>query len=438
MTEINDADSNDETIEDGASKTAQDREREEQLLNRVQNAVYRQTRMNKTLLGICLIAAILVGVLGYALLSQNDGPTDAAKTVDMAANEMKSTSGALLQQSQEEIRRLSALENVVAKKLDSSVDAMRGERDQVTAEVRSALDAHDRDMRERELKLLDEEARLEEKAEMTRQQRIQVINEAVEQLSGMAGDMTAQDLGGLIAEAESSRAAKQVFSHDVETFAKPWTHKEFHNNPDHFKFAIVSDRTGGHRAGVFESAVDKLNLLRPEFVITVGDMIEGGTDDEAVLREQWNEFNGFVNRLEMPFFYLPGNHDNDTPEMKKVYRKIFGREHYAFIYKNVLFLCLDSQDLPDVALSDEQTQWAIDTLNAHDDVRWTFVFMHQPLWVHEEGGLAKATPRVSDGCRKHWPTGLIQYWQATSTSTSSSFANSGSISSLVQPELAAP
>jgi len=348
MTEINDADSNDKKIEDDASKAAQDREREEQLLNRIQNAVYRQTRMNKTLLGICLIAAILVGVLGYSLLSQNDGPTEEAKTVDVAANQMKSTSDALLQQSQEELRRLSALENVVAEKLDSSVDAMRSERDRVTAEVRSALDAHDRDMRERELKLLDGEARLEEqaemtrhrleeKAEMTRQQRIQVINEAVERLSGMAGDMTQKDLEGVIAEAESIRPAEQVFSHDVESFAKPWTHKEFHNNPDHFQFAIVSDRTGGHRAGVFESAVDKLNLLRPEFVITVGDMIEGGTDDEAVLREQWNEFNGFVNRLEMPFFYLPGNHDNDTPEMKKVYREIFGREHYAFIYKNVLF-----------------------------------------------------------------------------------------------------
>jgi len=406
MTE-NETNSNDEQ--------SQDREREEQLLKRVQDAVYRQTRMNKTLLGICLIAAILVGVLGYALLTQDDRTSDEAKKVDVAADQMKSTSDALLQQSDEELRRLNALENIVAEKLDSSVDAMRSERDRVTAEVRSALDAHDRDMRERELKLLDEEARLEQKAEMTRQrleektemtrqQRIQVINEAVEQLSGMAGDMTVQDLEGVISEVGSSPAAEQVFSHDVETFAKPWTHKDFHNNPDHFQFAIVSDRTGGHRDGVFESAVDKLNLLRPEFVITVGDMIEGGSDDEAELREQWNEFNGFVNRLEMPFFYLPGNHDNDTPEMKKVYREIFGREHYAFIYKNVLFLCLDSQDLPDVALSDEQTQWAIDMLNAHADVRWTFVFMHQPLWVHEEGGLKSSRKEFGEG----YPTGFGQ------------------------------
>jgi len=55
----------------------------------------------------------------------------------------------------------------------------------------------------------------------------------------------------------------------------PWTHLNLYNNPDNFQFAIVADRTGGHRPGVFADAVEKLNLLKPEFVMSIGDLIEG-------------------------------------------------------------------------------------------------------------------------------------------------------------------
>src|SRR5438552_544617 len=56
----------------------------------------------------------------------------------------------------------------------------------------------------------------------------------------------------------------------------PWTHLRLNNDPEEFQFSIVSDRTGGHRAKVFSRAVERLNLLQPEFVVSVGDLIEGG------------------------------------------------------------------------------------------------------------------------------------------------------------------
>ena len=40
----------------------------------------------------------------------------------------------------------------------------------------------------------------------------------------------------------------------------PWTNLEWNDDPANFQFAIVSDRTGGHRKGIFEDAVGKLNL----------------------------------------------------------------------------------------------------------------------------------------------------------------------------------
>jgi hypothetical protein len=44
---------------------------------------------------------------------------------------------------------------------------------------------------------------------------------------------------------------------------------------------IVTDRTGGHREHVFRDAMPKVNLLRPAFVMSVGDLIEGYTEDRG-------------------------------------------------------------------------------------------------------------------------------------------------------------
>ena len=184
------------------------------------------------------------------------------------------------------------------------------------------------------------------------------------------------------------------FSHSVETERKPWTDKQFLNDPNEFQFAIVADRTGGVREGIFPEAVGKLNELRPEFVITVGDMIKGGAGNRDVkkLMGQWKEFNSFIKGFDMPFFYLPGNHDLGNEVADQIWDDMFGVRYYSFVYENVLFLCLNTQGGPGskpALLEDEQIQWALAELRKNLNVRWTFVFMHQPLWLMEEGILIR-------------------------------------------------
>jgi len=136
----------------------------------------------------------------------------------------------------------------------------------------------------------------------------------------------------------------------------PWTHLNLYNDPNNFQFAIVSDRTGEHRPGVFADAVQKLNLLKPEFVMSIGDLIEGDIEgdieDENELDRQWNEFDGLVNKLQMSFFYVPGNHDITNEVMAKKWRQRLGRSYYHFVYRNVLFLCLNTEDPPAGSISD--------------------------------------------------------------------------------------
>lgn len=167
--------------------------------------------------------------------------------------------------------------------------------------------------------------------------------------------------------------------------ATPWSSLELNNNPCQFQFAIVTDRTGGHRPGVFLDGIKKLNLLQPEFVMSVGDLIEGYTEDTVELNRQWEEFDGFIDQLEMPFFYLPGNHDITNKVMEDLWKERLGPTHYFFIYKDVLFLCLNSEDQyrgsGRGSISDEQYEWIKAVLAKHTDVKWTMVFMHQPLWI---------------------------------------------------------
>ena len=163
----------------------------------------------------------------------------------------------------------------------------------------------------------------------------------------------------------------------------PWTHLRLNNDPADFQFAIVSDRTGGHRAGVFRQAVEVLNLLQPQFVLSVGDLVEGYTEDSTVAESQWREFEAEVGRLQMPFFYVPGNHDLANPFLTGVWRERHGRRHYHFVYRDVLFLVLNSDDPPDGAggIGPDQLADVRRALEDNRGVRWTVVCLHRPLWT---------------------------------------------------------
>ena len=190
----------------------------------------------------------------------------------------------------------------------------------------------------------------------------------------------------------------------IDSDVNPWTNLDFNNKDCQFQFAIVTDRTGGHRPGVFMDGVTKLNLLQPEFVMSVGDLIEGYTEDTLQLNREWDEFEGFVSHLTMPFFYTPGNHDITNAVMADLWKKKFGRTYYHFLYKDVLFLCLDSEDQYRGAgrgtISDPQYQYIENTLAKYPDVRWTLVFMHQPLWTQENPERWPDVEKLLSG-RKH-------------------------------------
>lgn len=148
-----------------------------------------------------------------------------------------------------------------------------------------------------------------------------------------------------------------AFEADTSSAFKPWTAQEFARPTDHFQFAVIGDLTGGYRSGVFPLAVDKANAIVPDFVMSVGDLIEGYTYDTAQIQRWWNQFDKWVGALDMPFFYVPGNHDLSNALMTRLWEERYGRTYYHFVYRNNLFLVLNTEDGAPSHISERQVDY---------------------------------------------------------------------------------
>jgi predicted phosphodiesterase len=212
-----------------------------------------------------------------------------------------------------------------------------------------------------------------------------------------------------------------LFEHDLDSTSNPWSHEGFDNADDKFTFAMFSDLTGGEREGIFEVAVAQLNLLRPELILNVGDLTEGGSDDLAELDRQWDWFNERAGKARAPIFYVGGNHDLTGQVLRDVWKERLGERYYHFVYKNVLFLVLDTEDNPvermreikrarldaieilkaegeegfaateyysmsertSGTIGPEQSAYLSQAIADNPDVRWTFLFLHKPAWQRD-------------------------------------------------------
>ncbi len=147
------------------------------------------------------------------------------------------------------------------------------------------------------------------------------------------------------------------------------------------RFAVLGDRTGGHVPGVFGETVKEVERLRPDFVMNVGDMIEGYTADSAILAQEWHEFDSIISGLSMPYHYTPGNHDITFDDMLDYYKKCAADPYYSFNYRNLHFIILDNsrQDVGEL-IPQEQVNWLVDDLEKNKDAAYTLVFFHKPYW----------------------------------------------------------
>jgi predicted phosphodiesterase len=148
-----------------------------------------------------------------------------------------------------------------------------------------------------------------------------------------------------------------------------------------FKFAVLGD-SQFHNPDVFENMVLEVDMLKPDFVIQVGDMIHGYTFEKEQIRNEWDRFLLQIDPIEAPFYPVPGNHDVGTTPMQEVYCDIWGADklNYSFNYENSHFIVLDTDyKLSYGVLTGEQLDWLSRDLE-NNKAKHVFIFMHRPIW----------------------------------------------------------
>lgn len=234
-----------------------------------------------------------------------------------------------------------------------------------------------------------------------------------------------------------SRNAGEIWYDDArfDTDKRPWFGKLPELATGDFSFAVLGDRCGMATAGVFEKALEVVKDLKPDFVVSVGDLIEGYWSDPADAAAEWEDIDAKIQAMGLPFFHVVGNHDYGSEVMLNVWRDRKGFEYYAFRAGDALFLMLNTEDPPselsdefiaiikkatynvqndpdnsdahmqafykdivscmspeqlkemgriDLAFGEEQLAFAERILEENRDAKWTFISMHKPGWKSED------------------------------------------------------
>ncbi|MBI3679551.1 MAG: metallophosphoesterase [Acidobacteria bacterium] len=153
----------------------------------------------------------------------------------------------------------------------------------------------------------------------------------------------------------------------------------FNEPKNDFHFALLGDRTGGAEPQVFGRVWREIDLLHPDFVLNVGDTIEGGRDERAEqewlsLRPVWQRYKHY------PLYFTPGNHDIWSPRSRELYEKESKRPlSYSFDYQDMHFTVLDNSRSDE--LSPPQLEFLEQDLKANQGRGPKLIVFHRPYWI---------------------------------------------------------
>lgn len=188
---------------------------------------------------------------------------------------------------------------------------------------------------------------------------------------------------------------------------------------EEFLFVHLTDiHIGGETSEkTFEEVIKIINLINPEFVVITGDSVTTAEDFartiirsdnlnhylmdiskkkiiENLIKAEFNEFISLCQRIKVPLFIIPGNHDlvgvgNNL--LLDIWKEYFYWRYYSFNYNNWHFVGLDNSNMMEVCqmigyedkdcvdLDDEQKEWLIESMQKSNLKNHIFLLHINPL-----------------------------------------------------------
>lgn len=97
------------------------------------------------------------------------------------------------------------------------------------------------------------------------------------------------------------------------------------------EFVVIGDtrpRFESESFRPFEDLIRKINASTPSLVINLGDLIYGyGLPSKE---KQWEKYVAVTQRIQVPYYQVPGNHDTHSKEARRIYGRRFGKFYQSF------------------------------------------------------------------------------------------------------------
>ncbi len=136
-----------------------------------------------------------------------------------------------------------------------------------------------------------------------------------------------------------------------------------------------------HDIRTFKQAVKQINIIKPDFTVICGDLVSKPNE------KSFSDFKEIKNRLTVPCYCAPGNHDVlNKPTVKSLnyYRKTIGKDYYSVECKGYTLVIVNTQlwKAPVAGETEKQHNWLKETLaKAKSKNSPIFVVAHYPLFV---------------------------------------------------------
>ena len=150
-----------------------------------------------------------------------------------------------------------------------------------------------------------------------------------------------------------------------------------------FRFVVFGDnRSAGPEAPLPESfprIISEVSLFRPDLVFHTGDFVSGGRTAEETEKQYRNSLE-VINKLPVPFYLAPGNHEFNGAGGREIYKKMIGpKSYYSLDFQNSHFIILNTDMEGDAGwIRGEQMVWLKNDLEKNKAKEHIFVFFHRP------------------------------------------------------------